>query len=111
MQGPLILRASDMPDDAQPYRSIGPFDKESIPKGLWRAHNLKAGVWAILTVETGSIRFCWDDEAGGNVLLHEGAQLVVPPTVPHHLEDMGAVTISLTFWASTNTNNKASPNN
>lgn len=107
MQEPLVLRGPDMPGDALPYRTIGPFNKDDIPKGLWREHRLKADVWAILTIEAGSIRFCWDDDEGGDVLLQAGAQIVVPPTIPHHLEDVAAVTVSLTFWAVPSDQTKA----
>lgn len=81
------------------YRALGPFTVDTIPKGLWREHNLKADVWALLTVVEGRIRFCWDDAAGGAHLLETGAQIIVPPIVPHHLEKIGPVTITLSFWA------------
>ena len=104
-----MFRDPDMPGGAQPYRTIGPFNKDGIPKGLWREHSLKADVWAILTVKTGSIRFCWDDEEGGNALLQAGTQIVVPPAAPHHLEDVGAVTVRLTFWAAASDSNGTIP--
>ena len=90
-------RGPPLPSDAQVYRRLGPFDVETIPAGLWRRHDLKAGVWGLLSVEAGSIRFCWDDVQGGTRILSTGDVLLVPPTVPHHLEREGAVTISLAF--------------
>ena len=95
----LVLREPLLPADVESYRAIGPFTLETIPKGLWREHNLKDGVWAILSVLQGQIGFCWDDLQGGTHLLGQGTRLIVPPTVPHHLEQAGPVTISLTFWA------------
>ncbi len=96
---PLTPREPAMPANASVYRTLGPFTAETIPKGLWREHNLKAGVWALLTVEQGQISFCWDDAASGSHLLESGAQIIVPPLVPHHLEESGSVTIGLSFWA------------
>ena len=94
----LALREPYLPADAESYRALGPFTLETIPKGLWREHNLKEGVWAVLSVQQGQIRFCWDDEQGGAHLLGQGMRFLIPPTIPHHLEQMEPVIISLTFW-------------
>lgn len=72
-----------LPADARAYRHLGPFDADAIPAGLWRRHDLKSGVWGLLSVEVGSIRFCWDDAEGGTHILSAGDVLLVPPTIPH----------------------------
>lgn len=95
----LTPREPALPEGAAPYRHLGPFDVDTIPKGLWREHNLKDGVWAVLSVEEGRIRFCWDDAEGGVLLLTQGQHLLVPPIVPHHLEADGPVIVRLSFWA------------
>jgi cupin 2 domain-containing protein len=92
-------RGPPLPEDAGPYRTIGPFDADTIPSGLLKMHNLKAGAWGLLTVEAGTIRFCWDDEAGGGRDLRAGDVMLVPPLVPHHLEREGTVTITIAFCA------------
>ena len=92
-------RGPALPPDARVYRRLGPFDVETIPAGLWRRHDLKAGVWGLLSIEAGSIRFCWDDAEGGTRILSAGDVLQVPPTVPHHLEREGPVTVTLSFHA------------
>lgn len=57
------------------YRSIGPFDSETLPKGLLREHRLKPGSWARLSVHSGSVNFHWDDVSGGkrNILRQKAA--------------------------------------
>ena len=67
-------RGPALPALAAPYRTIGPFDSDTIPAGLLRRHDLKPGVWGVLTVAFGTIRFCWDDEAGGERELAAGGR-------------------------------------
>ena len=80
------------------YRSIGPFDSETLPKGLLREHQLKPGSWARLSVHSGSVNFHWDDVSGGKKehLEAEGSVLV-PPQVPHHLEIDGPFLLTIDF--------------
>ncbi|WP_283418345.1 DUF1971 domain-containing protein [Sphingopyxis sp. Geo48] len=97
MAAQIVQRGPDLPVQARPYRTIGPFDADSIPAGLWLQHELKAGVWGLLSVEEGNIRFCWDDQRGGERLLSAGETILIPPAAPHHLEREGPVIIALTF--------------
>lgn len=96
-------RGPALPALAVPYRTIGPFEADTIPAGLLRRHDLKPGVWAVLTVVFGTIRFCWDDEAGGERELVAGEAILVPPRVPHHLERRGPVTLDIAFHAPPDT--------
>ncbi len=86
-----------MPADARIYRSIGPFDNQSIPKGLLAEHRLKPDVWARLELDEGTVTFVWDDSAGGLEKLTAPTQLIVPPEVPHHLEADSAFRLSIHF--------------
>lgn len=95
----IVERGPALPPDARCYRRIGPFDAPSIPTGLLRQHDLKPGVWGLLAIETGSILFRWDDPQGGERRLAAGDTMLVPPTVPHHLEIAGPVTLSIAFHA------------
>ena len=96
---PIADREPNLPANARAYRRLGSFDADSIPAGLWRRHQLKPGVWGVLSVDAGSIRFCWDDKQGGTRILSAGEALLIPPVVPHHLEREGPVAISLAFHA------------
>lgn len=96
---PITDREPALPAEAQAYRHLGPFDADAIPKGLWGRHALKDGVWGMLSIEAGSIGFRWDDAQGGGRLLSAGDVLLIPPTVPHHLDHQGPVTITLAFCA------------
>ena len=77
-----------LPPEAKVYRSIGPFDQTTLPKGRLREHQLKEGTWGRLRMLSGEIRFVWDDVGHEQevLLAGEGATIVIPPNVPHHLE-------------------------
>lgn len=101
MAGAIIApRGPALPSDARIYRRIGPFDAGTIPAGLLRRHDLKSGTWGLVEILAGSVRFCWDDAAGGDRLLVAGETMLVPPTVPHHLDLRGPVTIAIAFCAA-----------
>lgn len=84
------------------YRTIGPFDTDSLPDGLRREHRLKSGTWGRLTVHSGEIMMCWDDGSGeAPWLLRAGAVAIVPPERPHHLEEIGPFNLSIEFQRET----------
>lgn len=94
--GPIAPRGA-LPAGAEPYSTIGPFDAQSLPKGLRGKHNLKAGTWGLLRLGEGSLRFVWDDAAGGAEDLIAPASLVVPPQVLHHVEGDGPFSVTIAF--------------
>lgn len=96
---PIAERGPPLPSSARAYRTIGPFDADAIPAGLLRRHDLKDGVWGLLTVTVGAIAFHWDDAEGGGRVLGAGDTMLIPPRVPHHLEKQGPVTIEIAFCA------------
>ena len=80
------------------YRTIGPFDARSLPKGLRAEHRLKDGTWGLLELSEGLLRFVWDDEASGADELSAPATFIVPPQVPHHVEGEGPFALTITFY-------------
>jgi tellurite resistance-related uncharacterized protein len=86
-----------LPHGSAAYRSIGPFDAETLPAGLRAEHRLKEGTWGLLELTEGSLRFVWDDEGGGADDLAAPATLVVPPQVPHHVEGEGDFSLTIAF--------------
>jgi tellurite resistance-related uncharacterized protein len=91
-------RAVTLPGDAEAYRTIGPFDAETLPKGLRAEHSLKPGVWGLLELTEGTLRFVWDDRPGGGEELVAPARIVVPPEAVHHVEGEGPFTLTIAFY-------------
>ena len=82
----------------EPYRLIGPFDAESLPRGLLAEHRLKPGSWGRVTMLAGAIGFAWDDDATlDRIMLTVGDVLMVPPQRPHHLELCGPFELQIEF--------------
>ena len=90
-------RPGRLPEGVAAYRTIGPFDAGTLPAGLRRTHDLKAGTWGVVSLAQGSLGFVWEDEAGARQDLSAPAEIVVPPQVPHHVEgdDFG---LTITFF-------------
>ena len=88
-----------LPDGVGCYRTLGPWTESEIPAGLLKQHQLKAGSWGELSVLSGSIEFCWDDETGANPInLQKGQRHIIPPTIMHHLQITGDVVLDLHFY-------------
>lgn len=99
----VVDRGPGLPDDAECYRTIGPFSRDTIPAGLLRRHDLKQGTWGVVTILSGEVDFAWDDGAGGaggTTQLVAGQAMLVPPTVPHHLAPTGEVMLEIGFWSA-----------
>ena len=94
-------RTASLPQGAEAYRTIGPFDAASLPKGLRAEHSLKPGTWGLLELTEGALRFVWDDEKGGAEEISAPASLVVAPEVLHHVEGSGPFTLTITFYRNT----------
>ena len=95
-QAPAAPRG-ELPAGSQPYRTIGPFNSATLPAGLRAEHSLKEGVWAMLKLSEGSIRFVWDDSEGSIEDLVAPAELVIPPLAVHHVEENGPFRVTIAF--------------
>lgn len=73
------------PDDLVAYKSTPLFTEATVPAGLLRAHETKAGVWARLHVLDGALRFR-DLVTGEESLLSPGIHPLVFPASPHEVE-------------------------
>lgn len=91
------MRSRSLPAGVFPYRTIGPFDAESLPAGLRQTHDLAEGVWGLVSLEEGRIGFVWEDGSGEQQDLVAPAEIVVPPKVPHHVSADGPFRLTITF--------------
>ena len=68
------------------YRSTATFKPESVPAALMRAHNTKAGVWGLLRVLRGRVRYCLDGAMPEAAVIASGETAVIEPEARHHIE-------------------------
>lgn len=97
---PLCDRA-ELPEGLALMGSAGPWDQDSLPGGLLKAHRTPEGRWGLLTVTEGAVDFQFEAENMAPPLsrrLEEGLEQPIPPGAPHRLVPSGAVRLALQFW-------------
>ena len=89
-----------IPAHVQPYKRTPTFTEATIPDGLLRDHSTKAGVWGLIHVESGTLRYHVTDDrrpASEQHLTPAGPAGVVEPTILHRVEPVGAVRFHVQF--------------
>lgn len=91
------------PDSLAPYKRTATFTEDSVPAGLLAEHSTKDGVWGLIQVEEGKLRYVVTDprRASTEALLTPGCEPgVVEPTILHRVEPVGAVQFHVQFLRS-----------
>jgi tellurite resistance-related uncharacterized protein len=89
-----------LPDDVRPYRRTPTFTEATVPAGLLRAHDTKAGVWGLIHVLEGALAYRVTDPrraASETTLTPEAAPGVVEPTIRHEVQPLGPVRFYVEF--------------
>lgn len=87
-----------LPSDVESYSGTKIFTEETLPAGLRKDHSTKAGVWALIHVLEGKLRYCVPDWNYDTVLT-AGQQDIVAPQVVHFVEPQGLVRMYVEFYA------------
>jgi tellurite resistance-related uncharacterized protein len=93
--------ASELPSGLEPYKQTPVFTELTIPGGLRKDHSTKLGVWGLIHVSEGQLRYTITDprRAGTEVILTaECGPGVVEPTIVHHVEPLGPVQFHVQFY-------------
>jgi len=88
----------EVPESWEPYRRTPEFTEESVPAALRAAHTTKAGVWALIQVVRGRLRYGIHEPVERVAELVPGSPGVVSPEVRHHVEPLGEVVFFVEFW-------------
>ncbi len=89
---------TELPADAHYVRTTPRLTAETTPAGLLRSHRVAEGAWAVVRVLTGTVHFAFEDATEqGTFELTAGAQLVVPPGRPHHVEPVPGCEFEIDF--------------
>lgn len=88
-----------LPHGVRPYKKTPIFDENTVPKGLLREHRTKAGVWALVHVLEGKLRY---RRGPLNIeqILTPAAPGVVQPEEPHEVEPVGRVRFYVEFYSA-----------
>ena len=85
------------PPAAAPYKSTPVFDEDSLPAGLRREHRTKPGVWGVIRVLDGRLRYAVLDPAS-EMILEPGHPGLVLPDQPHLVEPLGPMRMQVQFY-------------
>lgn len=87
----------ELPADAKPYKRTPEFSEETIPAGLVKEHSTKAGVWGLITIVSGTLRYVVP-ETGLDVTLEPDKPGIVVPQQVHFIAPRGPVRFFVEFW-------------
>jgi tellurite resistance-related uncharacterized protein len=79
----------------RPYRTTPVFDQDSLPAALRRDHSTKAGVWGIIRVLEGRLRF---SDADGSLVLTPDRPGLIHPERKHRVEPIGDMAMQVEFY-------------
>ena len=81
----------------EPYKSTPVFDENTLPAGLRREHRTKAGVWGIIRVLEGRVRYRVLNPISEMILVLDHPGFVLPDQ-PHLVEPLGAMQMRVEFY-------------
>jgi tellurite resistance-related uncharacterized protein len=87
----------DPPPSAMPYKQTAVFDETSLPVGLRREHRTKAGVWGVIRVLDGRLRYTVL-EPSSVAILEPGRPGLIRPDEPHFVEPLGSMRMQVEFY-------------
>ena len=87
------------PDRPLPYKCTPIFDENTLPAGLRKEHRTKPGVWGLIRVLDGRLRYHVLDPASESILNPDCPGLVLPDQ-PHFVEPIGAMRMRVEFYDS-----------
>lgn len=89
-----------LPANVRPYKQSAVFDATTMPAGLRRRHCTKPGVWGVIRVIDGRLRYRVLD-SGAESILDPGHPGVAPPEQMHQVEPLGRVRFYIEFHSAT----------
>lgn len=86
-----------LPDNVSPYKRTPEFQASTIPTGLLKDHQTKAGVWGKIVVLSGKLLYTIQ-EPFEEILLDSNKHGVVEPSVLHQVKPIGQVSFFVEFY-------------
>jgi len=80
-----------------PYKSTPIFDENTLPVGLQKEHRTKVGVWGIIRVLEGRVRYQVLDPVS-ETILDSSLPGRVMPDQPHRVEPIGSMRMQVEFY-------------
>ena len=87
----------ELPPGAVAYRRTAEFDAATLPAGLRAHHSTKVGVWGVIHVLSGQLRYVLDGQDGRELLLTPTQPGIIAPELLHHVVPDGPVRFYVEF--------------
>ncbi|ARN73753.1 DUF1971 domain-containing protein [Oceanicoccus sagamiensis] len=87
----------NLPEHIVPYKKTPTFDQDTVPKGLLKAHQTKAGVWGKIVILEGELEYTINEPETEVIILSPQRYGVVEPTIYHQVKPLGAVKFYVEF--------------
>lgn len=87
----------ELPSGYQPYKRTSELTTGSIPEALQRQHSTKPGVWAVIHVLEGRLRYIVEAPLAREQSLEAGDRAVIVPEVLHRVAPEGEVRFFIEF--------------
>ncbi len=87
----------ELPAQVAPYKRTADFDQTTLPDGLRKDHTTKPGVWGVIHVLAGRLRYIVEPPLAREQVLEPGVLGIVPPEVRHRVVPDGDVRFFVEF--------------
>ena len=87
----------EMPAGFAPYKRTREFDEQSVPAGLLKQHSTAPGVWGVIHVLAGRLRYIVEAPLAAELELDETNPGIVVPEVFHRVVPEGSVRFFVEF--------------
>ncbi|HEY5927702.1 MAG TPA: DUF3565 domain-containing protein [Kofleriaceae bacterium] len=94
----VLCERFEIPAGARSYKRTREFDHASIPAGLKASHSTKPGVWGVIHVLAGRLRYVVEAPLVHDTMVEAGARAVIVPEVLHHVEPDDDVRFFIEFY-------------
>lgn len=83
--------------EPKPYKSTPVFDENTLPAGLRKEHRTKAGVWGVIRILQGELKYRVLDPISETILDPDHPGLVLPDQ-PHLVEPSAPMQMMVEFY-------------
>jgi tellurite resistance-related uncharacterized protein len=90
-------QSRELPEGFVEYKRTTTFTEQTLPSGLRSRHTTRPGIWALIHVERGRLRYRIHEPFHEEQILAPGIVGVVLPAVPHEVDPLGHVRVAVAF--------------
>jgi len=91
----------ELPEGLTVVRSTPTWDERTMPDALRRAHRVASGIWGLVRVEAGSLRFVAATRPMTDVVVIADEIHAIPPDIEHHVEPRDRCRFAIDFLTLT----------